>query len=179
MDNVRAILGERLARGEIAEEEYDRLIAKVTSTSTVGGQDTASDISGGQAAPPPQQQKFAPAALIQRWWKWGAAGLVIFMGLTIYSQIVGNRVHVLNLRTSGFLGDNVTGALFTEGESGEVYLWVEQGNQMMCPKKTFIASRQERRFQFSCGSIKTSGGNIRVITLRNPSDWVKKNATSL
>ncbi len=106
-------------------------------------------------------------------------GAAIFVGISVYNSAVNNRVHVLHLRSSGFFGDYVTGALLTEGESGEVYLWVEQNNQMMCPKKTFISSRQQQRFEFSCGSLKATAGTFKVLTNRSPSDWVRKNARSL
>lgn len=110
---------------------------------------------------------------------WIVIGAVA-LGLFLFIQNAKNdRTHVLNLRSSGFFGDYVSGVLLTEGSSGQIYLWVEMNGKMMCPKTTFIQSNVRTPFEFQCSSMDVSGGSFTVMTNRNPPDWVRQNAQSL
>ena len=181
MADARTILGERLARGEITEVEYDRLLSKLTSNDRSAAQPIgALHSEGPSVAGAPAALAIPPAPSVN----WGN---IVFIGLALlavygvytwFSGIRTDRIHVTSLQSSGWLGDNISGAIYTEGTSGEIYLWVEMGGKVMCPKKTYLIGKQQRRFEFICRSMDTNG-RFKVVTSRSPSDWVKRNATSL
>ena len=103
-----------------------------------------------------------------------AAGMFFYFMLPDREDLV--RVSLLH--NSDTPGNFVAGLLSTEGESGEVYFWVEQSGKIMCPRKTIIKTGIEKPFAFMCGAM-TANDHFTVLTDRNPSDWVRKHATSL
>lgn len=109
---------------------------------------------------------------------WVIAGVLVVLGFVLFSNASQDRVHVIELRSSGLFGDVVSGRLLTEGSSGQIYVWVEQNERMMCPKRTFIQSNTTRRFQFTCRSLQGSG-TFTLKTSRSPPSWVRENALSL
>jgi hypothetical protein len=109
---------------------------------------------------------------------WIIVGAIVVIVILAINGIRNDRVHIVNLKSSGFFGDTVSGKLLTEGSSGYVYLWVEMNGKMMCPKKTYIRSREEMNFSFYCPQME-GNGRFKVLSNRNPESWVENNATSL
>ena len=164
MAKAKEILAERLARGEITEDEYDRLLGKLVSEANKTSR---------LQTPVDKETK---SGLI----KLGIVAAVLFGIFTAYSSLKSGRTHVNNLRASGFFGDVVSGELLTEGKSGSIYVWVEKGGKIMCPRSVFLQKGRPRRFEFQCSAMsKVKGSRFRLITNRIADDWIKKNAKSL
>lgn len=176
MSDAHAILRRRLAAGEITKDEYLSLKevlgnasgeAPSQPTSSMPNHTTAGSASSVLSA-------LRNKGLVS----WLIIAAVIVTGYSIYSGMKADRVQVLNLKSSGFLGDNVSGTLYSEGDSGKIYLWVEMNGRQMCPKSTYLLSKRMTPFQFKCSSMGTTG-RFKVITNRSASDWIRNNATSL
>ena len=164
MKNAKGILAERLARGEITEDEYDRLLSKLAS---------GSDQTSQSKTPIDKETK---SGLL----KLGIVAAVLFGMFTVYSSLKSGRTHINNLRSSGFFGDVVSGELLTEGKSGNIYVWIEKGGKKMCPRSVFLQKDRPRRFEFQCSAMsQVKGSKFRLITNRIADDWIKKNAKSL
>ena len=168
MATAREILEQRLAKGEITVEEFTRL------SEHIGGTTGTSEPDPKPAQAPAPKGKSGGAG--RNWLI--AIAVLVGLGVFGFNSIKSGVVHVTNLRSSGLLGDVVSGTLITEGDNGYVYLWVEMNNKMMCPKKTYIRKGERLNFEFLCLEMSTSG-RFSVLTNRTPVDWVVKNATSL
>lgn len=105
---------------------------------------------------------------------------LVAVGAFFYFMLPDRKdmVRVSTLDNAGSAANHIAGKLVTEGKSGEVYLWVEQSGKIMCPKKTFVETNVEQDFSYTCHAM-TTNDRFTVFTDRNPSDWVKKYATSL
>ena len=163
MSTARDILDQRLAKGEITPEQHAELLAKL------GPQP-------GTTKPTPPPTKAAPAKSggYAGWVGAGLVGLVLLIG---YGNIKGGRTQILNLRSAGWSGQIISGTLVTEGKSGKVWTWIEQGGRKMCPRTTFMRQGVPQRFEYTCYQL--GSGNFTMKTNRFPDDWVKANATSL
>ncbi|MEM7215828.1 MAG: SHOCT domain-containing protein [Pseudomonadota bacterium] len=172
MSNARQILDERLAKGEISEEEYDHLISKLApeveedSATKPAVLDSATSLSKSQSG--------------KNWAGWVVVGVI---GLGIYlfiNSLIQGRTHINNLRATGFFGDIVSGELITEGSSGQVYVWIEKGGKTICPRSVFLQQNRPRQFKFQCHEMgRVSGNNFTLKTNRSPKEWIRKNAKSL
>lgn len=170
MPSARDIADERLARGEIGLDEHRAIVESLSAESD-------EDAQGDAIAPPPVPE--APARKKRSWVPYAIGAGLVFIVISFLADIKSGRTEILNLKSSGFFGDEISGKLITEGDSGTVYLWVEQGEKMMCPKVTFVQKNVPQGFTFKCSSMDAKLGTFRVITNRQPPDWVKQNALSL
>lgn len=113
-------------------------------------------------------------------WHWAGLGVVGFLLFKFVPILFGGgNVHIVNLRSeAALLGPTtVSGTLVNEGRAGNVWTWIEQGNNVMCPRSTYIEAKVRVKFSFTCDQIEE--GRIVMKANRNPTDWVKKNARSL
>lgn len=173
MSDAHAILQRRLAAGEITKDEY------LSLKEMLGGAEAGVAANSASNRNPAAGLATALSSLRNKGLlSWLVIAGVLIAGYSIYSGIVADRVQVLNLKSSGFFGDNISGTLYSEGNSGKVYVWVEMNGKTMCPRSTYLISKRMTPFQFKCSGMEVTG-RFKVITNRSASDWIRNNATSL
>lgn len=173
MSDAHAILQRRLAAGEITKDEY------LSLKEMIGGAEVEAATNGAPSRAPAAGIATALSSLLNKGLlSWLVIAGVIIAGYSIYSDMKADRVQVLNLKSSGFFGDNISGTLYSEGSSGKVYVWVEMNGKTMCPRSTYLLSKRMTPFQFKCSGMEVTG-RFKVITNRSASDWIRNNATSL
>lgn len=174
MSSATEILNARLAKGEISLDEYRALLSAMGGAVEAKVDEKQRGEPIDVAPPKPVEKKKKNG-----WIGWAVAGGVIAVILMGINNVSSGKVEVLNLRSSGFFGDQISGRLYTEGDSGTVYVWIEMNNKRMCPRKTYIVSKQPTPFEFTCRDMPGTGGTFSLNTNRFPDDWVEKNALSL
>jgi len=109
-------------------------------------------------------------------WHVGAIIVLGFFGFRWYAQ--NGRVEITHLESGGFFGNVISGTLLATGRDGEVYLWIEQNGNIMCPRNTYVQEGVPYKFEFQCNDMEQSG-KFKAVTSRHPDDWVKNHALSL
>jgi hypothetical protein len=157
MTEALQILDARLAKGEITEEQYEKLRARIllsspepAPTATVAAQPTTVTKS------PPNFN------LIKFWW------IIPIVGLAVGYFSIKNDLVIENLSSdSPFFGDTtVTATLYNQGGGNRYSYWVTKGTSetAYCKGQIFIGSGERRNISFRCPDLTNYNGRFKLIT---------------
>lgn len=152
MSKARDILDERLARGEISEEEHRSLSEKIKG----------SDFKAQDAPTPISEARTASAGTSFKLWKlWPI--IPILLVIVVYSSIKNNLV-IENLSSNSpfFEATTVTAVVYNNGPAKRYRYWVVKGDSKTepCPGNFFIGKNERRTIRFQCAALTTYNGRF-------------------
>ena len=136
MSDTRGILDQRLAKGEITEDEYDRLIAKLGAAQTVTPQAPSSG--GGKD-------------LLAKILGWGG-GTLICVSLLRFLMSGAEGLEISNIRgTERYSGTDIEFTLVnTSKKATDAVAWVEVDDRKICPKLIAMTAKSRWDIKFRC-----------------------------
>jgi len=147
MSEARNILDARLAKGEITEEEYDKLRERL-------------------AEPKPEVPNFIKNTSnfnIKKFWWVIPIALVVFGYFSIKNDLV---IENLSSESSLFADTTVTATLYNQGGSNRYNYWVTKGTSetAYCKGQIFINAGERRNISFKCPDLTNYTGRFKLIT---------------
>ena len=142
MSDARGILDQRLAKGEITEGEYDRLVDKLGPKSAAPTQ-----------APPKKAKSWVGVA-----WLITAASVIYIVSTLGALRKDNNKLEVSNISASATgWGTNVRFRLVNNSTTaGEAVFWVKLNGNDVCPYLVNVTSKQVRDFTLPCDQIRAN-----------------------
>lgn len=114
--------------------------------------------------------------------RWGLIGGGAFVALSLLSAVFSGSssgLHVGNLRTSGFNSDIIHGEISNDGDTTDVWIWIEVNQKIYCPRKTFVQKNTSRRFEIRCYSLPLPPYEYQVRASASPPVAIRQSATTL
>ncbi len=170
------ILKQRLASGEIGEEEFDRLVKRLSAT------ETAKPPPEPTPAPPPaaapQAAAPAPAAAppkknwFARNWQYGLGAVIAIVLFRIFAGGASDGLTTGNISVDG--SNEVSFRVSnTKSTSGDILFWIKQDDIEMCVHKTRVNANFTHSIQFYCPNL--HNGRFTLVTVWASSDVSKAN----
>jgi hypothetical protein len=169
LSNLRQIIDERLARGEIALEEHQALVVALQAGQAPDHQaelESTPETLDAPAAPPPlptpapQTEAVEPTTAAQEHkpkqpiWK-NPFAIGAALGVVLIGFLANNNqgtVRINNARMTGIIFATVSGTVINDGPKGDVWVWVVQEGKNLCPRRTYMAASSSERFSYRCES---------------------------
>lgn len=161
MTNARGILEERLAKGEITEEEFERLSAKL---STVGAEKNAQIVSDETAKAVGQF-----GGKVWKGFQWFGAGVIAFVAVAYFqSYSARSGLVVGNVTASGArVSLTVTNK---DHPADDVVFEVIQEKITRCLFKTFVPIRSSYDVKFYCSGLRDGKFSVKYFWAASDAD---------
>jgi len=160
VSKAREIAEERFAKGEIEENEYNRLCQLIETPSSIPTREPPPV----SQTPPPVPLRASPTQTSKTpvWGKVliGCGGFITVLLVIVYFSsaeglAVGN-LHANGTNVKFVLANNSTG-------SGDVVFWIEQGEFKFCEHVATVSSNTNVNFSFTCPQLRPGNLLVRVM----------------
>lgn len=177
MSSAKEILEERLAKGEISVDEYDLLITKISngrSRNNQGNADTHGKPVSDDVVSPWTKTKSTQSSQrswFSRHWWWV---LMISIIIIVLANISNSSFEVVNpkLINDPFGPTMMTGRFVNKSNSRQsVYVWVLQGDRIVCVGSGDVAGSSTTYFDFNCNEANTRMSTKVRWGAQVPSGW--------
>lgn len=166
MPSPQELLATRLASGEITEEEYDRLIAKLQENEKPNAVEPSAVLTETPTppptSPPPIAQPPAPESGISRLagtlsdginYFFTGVGIVVLLGIGYAVFLKKDLPKIGDISSKG--GRVVFKIVNDTKYSEDLLLWVVQDKIRMCPHKTRVKKGYTHTIRFYCSRMRT------------------------